>query len=170
MEYFQHITTFVLDVDGVLTDGSLWLMPGGTQVRKMNIRDGYALQLAIKKGYRIFIISSAVSPEVTQRLQGLGLTDIQMGVKNKAAALQEYCNIHAIQIAQVLCMGDDVPDLPMLQLAGVACCPTDAIPEIRVMAKYVSPQKGGEGCVRDVIEKVMKLRGDWSEDTEIAAR
>ena len=160
----------MLDVDGVLTDGSVWLMPGGTQVRKMHIRDGYALQLAIKKGYRIFIISGAVSPEVTQRLQGLGLTDIQMGVTNKAAALQEYCNIHAIPVSQVLCMGDDVPDIPMLQLAGVACCPADAIPEIRLKATYVSPQKGGEGCVRDVIEKVLKLRGDWSNHSEIASR
>lgn len=160
----------MLDVDGVLTDGSLWLMPGGTQVRKMNIRDGYALQLAIKKGYRIFIISGAVSPEVTQRLQGLGLTDIRMGVKNKAAALQEYCNLNGIQLSEVVCMGDDVPDIPMLQMAGVACCPADAIPEIRLQAMYVSPHKGGEGCVRDVIEKVMKLRGDWSADTEITAR
>lgn len=160
----------MLDVDGVLTDGSLWLMPGGAQVRKMNIRDGYALQLAIKKGYRILIISGAVSAEVTQRLQGLGLTDIRMGEKNKAAALEEYCTSNGIQLSEVVCMGDDVPDIPMLQLAGVACCPADAIPEIRLQSKYISPQKGGEGCVRDVIEKVMKLRGDWSEDTEIAAR
>lgn len=160
----------MLDVDGVLTDGSLWLMPGGTQVRKMNIRDGYALQLAIQKGYRILIISGAVSTEVTQRLQGLGLTDIRMGIKNKAAELQEYCNSNQIQLSEVVCMGDDVPDIPMLQMAGVACCPSDAIPSIRFQAMYVSPQKGGEGCVRDVIEKVMKLRGDWSEDSEIVAR
>jgi 3-deoxy-D-manno-octulosonate 8-phosphate phosphatase (KDO 8-P phosphatase) len=170
IEFFQHISTFVLDVDGVLTDGNLWLMPGGAQVRRMNIRDGYALQLAIKKGYRVVIISGAVSEEVVLRLQSLGVTDIRMGVKDKAAVLHAYMMEHALPANVVLYMGDDIPDLLVQQLAGVACCPADAVPEIREQSKYISPYRGGEGCVRDVIEKVLKLRGDWSEDITIAAK
>lgn len=160
----------MLDVDGVLTDGSLWLMPGGVQVRKMNIRDGYALQLAIKKGYRIVIISGAVSQEVQDRLLKLGISDIQMGVTDKAGSLQAYLQQHAISWDTVVYMGDDMPDLAAHRLAGVPCCPSDAVPEIKQQSKYISPYKGGEGCVRDVIEKVLKLRGDWSEDFSIAAR
>ena len=170
IEFFQHITTFVLDVDGVLTDGNLWLMPGGAQVRKMNIRDGYALQLAIKKGYRVVIISGAVSEEVVLRLQSLGVTDIRMGVKDKAAVLHAYMKEHALPANAVLYMGDDIPDLLVQQLAGVACCPADAVIEIRDQSKYISPYRGGEGGVRDVIEKVLTLRSDWSEDVTIAAR
>lgn len=160
----------MLDVDGVLTDGSLWLMPGGIQVRKMNIRDGYALQLAIKKGYRILIISGAVSQEVQTRLQNLGITDIQMGITDKATQLRLYIQQHAINLDTVVYMGDDMPDVAVHRMAGVPCCPSNAAPEIKQQSIYISPFKGGEGCVRDVIEKVLKLRGDWSEDFSIAAK
>jgi len=169
IEHFQHISTFVLDVDGVLTDGSLLLLPNGVQARKMNIRDGYALQLAIKRGYRIFILSGAVSEEVRDRLTRLGITDIQMGIKDKGAALSAYLRQHTIPPSAVLYMGDDMPDLPALRLVGTPCCPADAAPEIKQVSIYISPLAGGAGCVRDVLEKVLKLRGDWGEDPAVSS-
>jgi 3-deoxy-D-manno-octulosonate 8-phosphate phosphatase (KDO 8-P phosphatase) len=133
----------------------------------MNIRDGYALQLAIKKGYRIFILSGAVSEESRDRLLKLGISDIQMGIKNKASALNLYLQQNSIEISSVLYMGDDIPDLAAMQLVGISCCPVDAAPEIKKISQYISPFSGGTGCVRDVVEKVLKLRGDWGDDTSV---
>lgn len=169
IEHFQHITTFVLDVDGVLTDGNLWLLPGGIQARKMNIRDGYALQLAIKKGYRIYILSGAVSEESRDRLMRLGITDIQMGIKDKTGALSAYMLQHSLTPASILYMGDDLPDLSAMRLVGTPCCPADAAAEIKQCSVYISPFNGGAGCVRDVVEKVLKLRNDWGEDVTVAS-
>ncbi|MCE3281799.1 MAG: 3-deoxy-D-manno-octulosonate 8-phosphate phosphatase [Chitinophagaceae bacterium] len=166
---FKAISTFVFDMDGVLTDGSLWIMPGGTWVRKMNIRDGYALQLAVKKGYRVLVISGSNSDEVSGRLAKLGITEVHMKVNDKAALLNEYLGKNNLQPAEVLCMGDDIPDLGMLQLSGLACCPADAATEIKEVSAYISPINGGEGCVRDVIEKVLKIRRNWNNDTTVPA-
>ncbi len=170
LELFKKITAFVFDVDGVLTDGSLILMPGGAMVRKMNIKDGYALQLAIKKNYRVVVISGGNSPETEERLRKLGVADIYMQCENKKASLQHVMAQYCLKQEEVLFMGDDIPDYEVMQLAGLPCCPADAAVEIKEVSKYISPIKGGEGCVRDVIERVLKLRGNWAIDALIKAQ
>lgn len=170
LEKFRHIRCFVFDVDGVLTDGNLFVLADGLLARKMNIKDGYALQLAIKKGYKVVVISGGNSPEVKDRLTKLGVTDIWMQITNKPAVLESYMQEHALAKESVLCMGDDIPDLKMMQLSGLPVCPVDAVTEIKEVSVYISPLKGGEGCARDVIEKVMKLRNDWSDDGSVRAR
>jgi 3-deoxy-D-manno-octulosonate 8-phosphate phosphatase (KDO 8-P phosphatase) len=161
---FKNIKLFVLDVDGVLTDGTLLLLDNGEMARRMNIKDGYALQLAIKKGYEILVISGSTSNAVKLRLEKLGIKNVHLAVKNKQAVLQEFIGENKYTIDQVLYMGDDIPDVqPMLQV-GLACAPADAVQEVKAVAHYISPIKGGEGCVRDIIEKVLKLNNDWNED------
>lgn len=157
----KDISTFIFDIDGVLTDGSITIMPDGEQVRKMNIKDGYALQLAIKKGYRIAIISGGSSEAAKKRLNGLGITDIYLRVQDKADKFEDYCIDNEINPANCLYMGDDIPDYEVMQRVHFAACPADAAREIQEIADYHSTIKGGEGCVRDIIEKVMTMRGDW---------
>jgi 3-deoxy-D-manno-octulosonate 8-phosphate phosphatase (KDO 8-P phosphatase) len=170
LEAFRHISTFVFDVDGVMTDGSLLILPDGVMARRMNIKDGYALQLAIKKGYRVLVISGGDAPEVKDRLYKLGVTEVWMKTHHKKQVLAEYMEKNDITREQVLYMGDDIPDLDVIQLAGLPCCPLDAVQEIKDKSVYISHLNGGAGCVRDVIEKVMKLRGDWNEDTSVRSR
>lgn len=170
LERFKHITTFVFDVDGVLTDGSLFVLPDGLMARRMNIKDGYALQLAMKKGYHVVIISGGHSPEVKERLLKLGVTEVWMQVENKLSVLQNFMQQQGLEKNSVLYMGDDIPDLQVMQLAGLPCCPIDAVQEIKEKCLYISHLKGGEGCVRDVIEKVMKLRGDWGDYDGVRAQ
>lgn len=155
------VNTFVFDVDGVLTDGSLLVMPDGEFLRRMNIRDGYAMQLAIKKGYRMAIISGGHSSGVPVRLKRLGVQEVHMGVSDKLTTFSEVLSRMGSQPEQVLVMGDDMPDLPMLQNCGVPCCPADAASEVRNASIYVSSIDGGKGCVRDVIEQVLRLQGNW---------
>ena len=154
----------MFDVDGVLTDGSLLVLDDGQMVRRMNIKDGYALQLAVKKGYHILVMSGGTSDAVRMRLDKLGISNIQMNVANKREVLAAFAGSMHLTKDQVLFMGDDMPDLAALSEAGVGCCPSDAVPEILAVAHYVSPLKGGKGCVRDVIEKVLKLNHDWNDD------
>ncbi len=170
LERFKHITTLVFDVDGVLTDGSLLILENGLMARRMNIRDGYALQLAVKKGYHVLVISGGDSEEVRNRLHKLGVTQVWMKTSDKATVLTKFIQEHGLQPQQVLFMGDDMPDLPVLRLAGLPCCPADAAQEVKTVALYISPLKGGDGCVRDVIEKVLKLRNDWNEDESVRAQ
>lgn len=170
LEKFKHITTFVFDVDGVLTDGTVLVLPGGLMARSMNIKDGYALQLAVKKGYNVLVISGGNSEEVKERLAKLGVTHTWMQVSDKAATLQQFMQEKGINRSEVLYMGDDIPDLTVMQLAGLPCCPQDAVQEIKERSLYISHIPGGKGCARDVIEKVMKLRGNWSEDTTVKSQ
>lgn len=165
----KDIKLFVLDVDGVLTDGTLILLDNGEQARKMNIKDGYALQLAIKKGYEILVISGGASEAVKLRLQKLGVKNIHLKISDKKEVLTRFVADIKIPWPQVLYMGDDIPDMLPMQMAGVACAPADAVPEVRGVAHYVSPLGGGCGCVRDVIEKVLKLNGDWDGNSGISA-
>jgi 3-deoxy-D-manno-octulosonate 8-phosphate phosphatase (KDO 8-P phosphatase) len=169
LQLFQPITTFVFDVDGVLTDGSLLLMPNGLFLRKMNMKDGYALQLAKKKGYNIAIISGSSSEEVVVRLNRLGIFDIWMNVENKLKCLQQYMQQKNIASKELLYMGDDIPDYECMQNAGLAACPANAVTEIKSIAHYISPINGGEGCVRDVIEKTLKLKNEWQVDFSVKA-
>ena len=165
----KNIKLFVLDVDGVLTDGSLILLENGEMARTMNIKDGYALQLAVKKGYDILIISGGKSEAVKVRLENLGVKNIFLSVKNKKELLAKYIINNNYSIEQVLYMGDDIPDVLVMQTVGVACAPADAVPEIKAIAHYISPIPGGKGCVRDVIEKVLKLNADWNDTDNIAS-
>jgi len=170
LELFKPVTTFVFDVDGVLTDGSLLILSDGLMARRMNIKDGYALQLAVKKGYHVVIISGGNSPEVQDRLLKLGVKQVFMRVENKKKLLEEYMQQNQLAYNEILIMGDDIPDHDVMTIVGLPCCPADAVAEIREIAKYISPVAGGAGCARDVIEKVLKLRNDWSIDTQIKSQ
>ena len=170
LEHFQGITTFVFDVDGVMTDGSVLLLENGLQARKMNIKDGLALQMAIKNEYRVIIISGGASEPVIQRLQYLGLSEIYLGLKNKLRFFENYIEQNGIKWKEVLYMGDDLPDLPVLEKVGLPCCPADAVYEVKKISTYISPVNGGNGCVRDVIEKVLKLNDHWKYEPEIPSR
>jgi len=160
-EIFKNITTVVLDVDGVLTNGEVLLMPGAEPVRKMHSKDGYALQLAIRNGIRIAIITGGTSPDVKERLQGAGIKDIYMRASNKIEAYEDLKMCYDLNDEEILYMGDDLPDYDVMKQVGLACAPQDAAPEIKSIADYVSPVKGGEGCVRDVLEQLLKIHGKW---------
>lgn len=166
---FQKITTFIFDIDGVLTDGTVLLLENGLQARRMNIKDGYALQLAVKKGYRILAVSGADALLVTSRLNKLGIADVYMSVTDKKTFIEDYLSTHGLTVEEVLFMGDDMPDLPVMGIAGLPACPADAVQEIRDAARYISPYAGGAGCVRDVIEKVLKLHDRWDVRTDITS-
>lgn len=170
LENFKSIKTFVFDVDGVLTEGSLLILSDGQMARLMNIKDGYALQMAIKKGYRVVIISGGTSDAVKERLERLGVKDCFLKVDNKKERLMEYVAQHQLMWNEVLFMGDDIPDYVPMQLTGLPCCPADAVAEIKQISHYISPVAGGKGCARDVIEKVLKLNGHWDLDTSIASK
>nr|WP_315144340.1 HAD-IIIA family hydrolase [uncultured Flavobacterium sp.] len=162
-EIMNTITTFVFDVDGVLTDGSVFVNNSGEMLRTMNIRDGYALKTAIDCGYNVCIISGGSNEGVRVRLRNLGITDIHLGTPDKVATFDEYTDVYSILPEQVLYMGDDIPDYLVMQLVGLPTCPQDACPEIKGISKYISHKNGGKGAVRDVIEQVMKVQGKWME-------
>ena len=169
LELFKPIKTFVFDVDGVLTNGTLLILNDGQQARIMNIKDGFALQLAVKKGYRVVIISGGKDNAVKLRLDKLGIKDCFLNVDNKKETLLAYVAEHRLAWDEILFMGDDIPDHASMQLTGLPCCPADAAPEIKQISRYISPIEGGKGCVRDVIEKVLKLNNHWDSDTTVAS-
>lgn len=162
-EIMNDITTFVFDVDGVLTDGSVFVTNEGEMLRTMNIRDGYALKTAVDSGYHVCIISGGSNEGVRVRLRNLGVTDIHLGTPDKVGTFKEYTNLYNINPEQVLYMGDDIPDYHVMQLTGLPTCPQDASPEIKGISTYISHKNGGKGAVRDVIEQVMKVQGKWME-------
>ncbi len=166
---FKPIKLFVFDVDGVLTDGKVFLLDNGELARQMNIKDGYALQLAIKKDYQILIISGGSSNAVKTRLEKLGIKNVFLSIKNKLEVLQKFIAENNFAKEQILYMGDDVPDVLPMRNAGLACCPADAVQEVKSISQYISPKNGGDGCVRDVIEKVLKLNDDWNDTENIAS-
>lgn len=170
LDKFKAIRLFAFDVDGVLTDGSVYLMDSGEQVRMMNIKDGFALQLAIKKGYKIVVISGSYSEPVIKRLNKLGIQDVFMKVEDKRSVLIQYAKEKNIGLEHVLFMGDDVPDYAVMKEAGIAAAPVDAMEDIKSASVYISQYGGGKGCVRDVIEKVMKLNGDWELFTDVKSQ
>lgn len=163
-EYLKHITTFVFDVDGVLTDGTIQINTDGEMLRTMHTKDGYALKTALNEGFNICIISGGKNKGVRARLSGLGITDIYLGAHIKTEQLNEYFKNHDIKAENVLYMGDDIPDYPVMKMVGLPCCPQDAVKEIKEISKYVSHRKGGKGCVRDVIEQVLKVQGKWMRE------
>ncbi len=165
-EYLNHINTFIFDVDGVLTDGSIQVSTQGELLRTMNIKDGYALKTAQLAGYNICIISGGKNEGVRLRLRDLGITNIFLGAQDKVEVLEEFFDIYEIDPLNVLYMGDDIPDLYPMQKVGMPCCPQDAAAEIKEISRYVSHKKGGKGCVRDVIEQVLKVQGKWLQNYE----
>lgn len=160
-ESLKDIDTFVFDVDGVFTDSTLIITTEGEMLRKMSVKDGYALKTALQKGYNVCIISGGTNEGVRNRLKALGVTDIYLGAHHKMDALEEYMDMYEIEASRMLYMGDDIPDIPPMQTVALPTCPQNAVPEVKAIAKYVSHKNGGEGCVRDVIEQVLKVRGDW---------
>lgn len=161
-ELLNQISTFVLDVDGVLTDGSVLVTTKGEMLRRMNVKDGYAMKTALQKGYKICIITGGTNEGVKDRLKGLGITDIYMGAHHKQDPLEEYLDIYNIDPNTVLYMGDDMPDIPPMQMVALATSPQNAVAEVKAISDYVSHKNGGDGCVRDIIEQVLKVRGDWN--------
>ena len=162
-EIMNDITTFIFDVDGVLTDGSVFVNNDGEMLRTMNIRDGYALKAAVESGYNVCIISGGSNEGVRVRLRNLGITNIHLGTPDKVETFDQYIDLHQIKQEQILYMGDDIPDYHVMKLVALPTCPQDACPEIKGISKYISHKNGGKGAVRDVIEQVMKVQGKWME-------
>lgn len=170
LQKFKPITTFIFDIDGVLTDGTLLVLSGDQQLRLMHVKDGLGLQMAIKNGYRVLIISGGFSEQAKERLVNLGITEIHMSIKDKMQFVSGYIDRNSLEWQEMLYMGDDLPDIQLLKAVGISCCPADAIAEIREFADYISPLHGGQGCVRDVIEKVLKINNHWRYETDIVSK
>lgn len=160
-EQLKNITTFIFDIDGVLTDGSVLLHPDGDLIRTMNVKDGFAVKEAIQKGYHIGVISGGRSGSVRKRLLDLGVKDIHLGVHDKITSLERFLEDVKVPLSECLYMGDDLPDFHTMQKVQLATAPNDAVDEIKSIAHYVSPVNGGRGCVRDVIEQVLKAQNKW---------
>ncbi|CAL2074839.1 HAD-IIIA family hydrolase [Tenacibaculum sp. 190524A02b] len=163
-EILPQIDTFIFDVDGVLTNGMVTVMPDGQMIRHMNIKDGYALKAAVKAGYRVCIISGGRNEGVRTRLANLGIQDIYLGAHNKIEQYEELVNKYSLNPENIIYVGDDIPDYPVMEKVGMPCCPNDAAREIQIISKYISDKKGGEGCARDIIEQVMRVQKKWDDN------
>lgn len=153
---------FIFDVDGVLTDGTVMVTEDGHQLRNMSIKDGFVLQLAVKLGMRVAIITGGKSIGVVKRLNGLGVTDVFYGISDKIEVMDKYLADNQISYDQCLYMGDDIPDIEILKKVGMSACPANAAPDVIEVCEYVSPVNGGKGCVRDVLEKAMRVQDLWN--------
>ena len=162
-EKLKDITTFILDVDGVLTDGKVYLLKEEV-VRALNSKDGYALQYASKNNYDIFIITGGYSEDLKNRLIDLGIKDVFLRSSKKIDVYNGIKEKYGIEDKQVLYMGDDIPDIPVLKIAGVSCCPQDAAVDVKEIVDYHSPLDGGKGCVREIIEQTLRVQGTWLND------
>lgn len=160
----KHIKTIIFDIDGVMTDGNVLLTPDGDMLRTMNVKDGYALHVAVKKGYRIIILSGGHSESVKKRFTGLGIDEIYLGIGNKLEVYHKIVADGKLNPAEILYMGDDIPDYKVMQEVGLAACPADAAQEIKRISHYISPYNGGNGCVRDILEQLMKVQNTWFND------
>ena len=169
LELFKPIKTFVFDVDGVLATDML-LIVQGDWARSMNIKDGFGLQLAVKMEYRVVIVSGGKSVPVQDRLSGLGIKDIFLAQHDKLQCYKDYINEHELNEEEIMFMGDDLPDLPAMSLVGLPVCPADAVTEVKEFVQYISPLNGGQACVREVIEKVLKLNDHWNYRADVTSR
>lgn len=163
LEAFKSIKSFVFDVDGVFTNSQLLVTEEGALLRTMSVRDGFAVKNAIREGYSVCIITGGNSEGVVHRLKGLGILHVFSGVQDKLPVLKSYVEAYELDLETILYMGDDLPDYEPMRRVGLPTCPADAVREIQDLARYISPYNGGQGCVRDVIEKVMRLQGTWPE-------
>ena len=160
-QLMNDISTFIFDIDGVLTDSSVHVTETGEMLRIMNIRDGFAMKAALESGYNVCIISGGKNEGVRIRLSNLGIKEIHLGSPDKVKTFKEYVETYKIIPETVLYMGDDIPDYHVMKLVGLPTCPQDASPEIKEISNYISHKNGGKGAVRDVIEQVMKVQGKW---------
>lgn len=163
-EDLARVKAFIFDVDGVFSSSRFMLHPSGEIMRTMNIKDGYAVFYTIRKGYPIGIISGGNSKSVRTRFTNLGITDLYFESTNKMEALKDFLNKYDLLPENILYMGDDLPDFEVMKHVGFPTCPSDAVEEIKVISSYISDKPGGEGCVRDVIEQVLRLQGKWMND------
>ena len=171
LEQFKSVRMIAMDVDGVLTDGSILLLPSLETAKSMNVKDGYAMQLAVKKGYHIVVISGAVDLGAVEfRLKQLGIKEFHHSIKDKAKLLSELSSKYNVNLKEVLFIGDDIPDLEAMKLCGIACCPADAVAEIKAISAYISDKEGGKGCVRDILEKLLKVNNQWDLDVHTASK
>jgi 3-deoxy-D-manno-octulosonate 8-phosphate phosphatase (KDO 8-P phosphatase) len=157
-----RIKTFILDVDGVLTDGKVLVTTAGELYRAVDTKDGYALQCALRQGYKIVIISGGTNEGIRDRFKALGIYDIYLGAHHKLDAYQDLMDNYDLNPEEILYVGDDVPDLPVMEKVGLSCCPADAVSDVKANVDYVSHKKGGEGCVREIIEQVLRVQGKWT--------
>ncbi len=164
LQDFTKIKAVFLDVDGVLTDGTVLVTEQGEQLRSFSVKDGYAMQLAVKSGIYIAVVSGGKTRGVLSRLNSLGIQDVHLGVSDKLSTIIDLIQEWRVASSEVLYMGDDIPDLACMKWVGLPVCPSDAAEEIKQVAKYISPKKGGKGCVRDVLEKILKLQQKWDMD------
>jgi 3-deoxy-D-manno-octulosonate 8-phosphate phosphatase (KDO 8-P phosphatase) len=160
-EQLPKISTLIFDIDGVFTDGSVHIMPDGQLLRTLGVKDSYALQYAIKKGYTVAIITGGNSKAVHDSLQRLGVGHIFMESKNKLEVFHKFVKNQELSLEEILFMGDDIPDYEVMLKVGVAACPADASEEIKGISHYVSYKNGGKGCVRDIIEQTLKVQNNW---------
>ena len=163
-EKLKDIKAFVFDIDGVLTDGSVYLLPGGNMCRVMNVLDGYAVVKAIKNNYKIGVITGGNDDQVRHRINYLGISDYYAKSSNKRIDFEDFKSKYNLKNEEILMMGDDLPDMEIMKMAGISACPKNAVPEVKEIADYISSIEGGKGAVRDVIEQVMKVQGKWIED------
>ncbi|MEM9846840.1 MAG: HAD hydrolase family protein [Bacteroidota bacterium] len=161
LEVFRDVHSFIFDVDGVLTNSQMLITEKGEMLRSMNTRDGYAMRSAIDADYELAIITGGKSKGVIDRLKALGIVHIYAGVRHKIEAYEELLELWQKDESGILYMGDDVPDWEVMSKVGLPTCPADAAPEIQQISKYISPKNGGQACVRDVIERVMRVQGKW---------
>lgn len=160
-ERLKFITTLIFDYDGVLSDGKILFSDDGHQMRNGNVKDGYAIQLAQKLGFRIAIISGADTPGIQHRCTLLKIEDRFLGVNDKLEIYEQFKMKYSISDYAILYMGDDIPDYNVMIKTGIACCPSDAVSDIRKVSHYISHLRGGEGCVRDIIEQVLRAQDKW---------
>ena len=160
-ENLIDIKKFIFDVDGVLTDGKLLISESGELLRSMNVKDGFAMKFAIDNGYKIGIISGGTNEAVRSRLENLGIEEIHLKSHDKIIHFENFVKKFGFNTKNILVMGDDIPDIPIIKAAGIGTCPQDAVPEVKSACQYVSKNQGGKGAVRDVIEQVMKIQNKW---------
>ena len=160
------IKAFVFDVDGVLSPSTIPMNDNGEPMRMVNIKDGYALQLAAKNGYQLAIITGGKTESVRYRYEALGIKDIYLGAGKKNEVFEKWMNLRGLEPSEVAYMGDDIPDLQCLKMAGLACAPADSCHEVKETAQYVSRYNGGYGCARDLIEQVLQAQGEWLKDNK----
>lgn len=157
----SEVTTFIFDYDGVMTEGIVYMDSNGDPLRTSHVKDGYALQLAHKLGYHLAVISGAVYTNILKRMNALGVEDVFTGIPDKVVKLNEYMELHHLSPNQIVYMGDDIPDIKVMRMVGVPACPSDAAEEVKQISAFVSERPGGLGCVRDIIERTLKVQGKW---------
>lgn len=160
----KKIKALVFDVDGVLSRETISVALTGEPMRTVNIKDGYALQLAVKCGFHVAIMTGARNEVIKVRYKGLGINDIYIGASIKKDCLDELILMYDLNPEEILYMGDDIPDYEVMQICGLPVCPADAAVEIKRLSIYISSIRGGEGCVRDVVEQVLRAQGKWMEE------